>query len=65
MAGEEDQRKWVAQNAEKEKAEKEKEQKLAAEIAAKEAALRELVTVTLYSLNGNFPFNFKNVSGRA
>ncbi len=46
----EDQRKWVAQNAEKKKAEEEKVQKLSAEIAAKEAALREFVTVTLYSL---------------
>jgi len=45
-----DQRRWVAQNAEEERAEKEKEQKLSAEIAAKEAALREFVTVTLYGL---------------
>jgi hypothetical protein len=46
----EDQRKWVAHNAEEENAEKEKAQELSAEIAAKEAALREFVTVTLYSL---------------
>lgn len=46
----EDQRKWIAQNAEEEEGEKEKEQKLAAEIAAKEEALRKLATVTLYGL---------------
>jgi hypothetical protein len=46
----EDQRKWVAQNAQEEKVEKEKEQKLSAEIASRDTALREFVTVTLYSL---------------
>src|SRR6266849_429929 len=53
----EDQRKWVA-----EEAEKEKEEKLAAEIAAKEAALRDLVTVALYNLresNNSFMNGFE------
>jgi hypothetical protein len=46
----EDQRKWLKEDAEKERVQKEKEQQLATEISAKEAALRELVTVTLYDL---------------
>jgi hypothetical protein len=45
-----EQRKWVAEEAEKEQSEKKKEQELASEIAAKEASLRELVTVTLYRI---------------
>ena len=58
----EEQRQWVAQEAEKEKAEKEKEQKLAAEISAKEGALRDLLTVTLYALkdsNSGFMSGFE------
>jgi len=46
----EEQRQWVAQNADEENAEREKGQKSSAEIAAKQAALREFLTVTLYSL---------------
>ena len=46
----EDQQKWIAQTEAEERHQKEKEQKLVAEIAAKQAALRDLVTVTLYSL---------------